>query len=212
MGCVHNSAFAFQLCQCNSAMGMSTQVLTRPSPCLSWLGMTLVIQVHSPLCRRCFPSCGSTTFNKGAGLGFLLFLPPAEYSSSSWFTEGFKIWKFINIWEVLPEVWLEGRCSGPCSCCVYSWMFIHSWWMPWSHCWLMDEWSSIVWEWLLVSVKEEDFVSLMKGWCVYMELVINVLLYRFRSCLLLWVRNGQSKSNMESGMGECDSVSRSAAS
>lgn len=61
--------------------------------------------------------------------------------------------------------------------------------------------------WLLLSVKEEDFVGSVKGLHVYTESVINVLLYRFRSHLLLCVRNGQSRPNAASRV-RCDSPSR----
>lgn len=72
-------------------------------------------------------------------------------------------------------------------------------WVSRSCCWpLMCELSSVVWGWLLLSVRKEDFVGSMEGQRVYIDSVLNVLLYRFRSRLLLCARNGQSRPNADS--------------
>lgn len=52
--------------------------------------------------------------------------------------------------------------------------------------------------WLLLTVKKENFVGSVKGRCVYVERVIDVLLCRSRAHLLLCVRNGQSRVNADS--------------
>lgn len=52
--------------------------------------------------------------------------------------------------------------------------------------------------WLLLTVKKENFVGSVKGRCVYVEWVIDVLLCRSRARLLLCVRNGQSRVNADS--------------